>query len=154
MGGTRCRLEALEDLVESQLARLIISSFVKDYSDVSSDPLEDLFNLNVGVLLFEEGVDRRDKGGDRGWVNRFVGEPSSDGVCSYAFNKACWSFPQLDGRRKGGNGGFQIRSGNDVEEGGFRSPRELLRDSLITVNSVLDLPFRLFGGWCIGTPFG
>ena len=147
-------LEALEDLLESKLARFIVDDLVKDNSNMSSDPLKDLLDFPASVRFFKGSIDRKDEGGEGCWNACCLGETSGDGVGTDAFDKAGWPLPRLGGIWEGGRGSGEVRLSNNVEECIPRSSRELSGHTFKAGNSVLNVFFGLLSGGSGGCSFG
>ena len=59
----RIHIEALEDLSESDGARLFIDDTVEDDGNVAADPLQDLGDMAGQLILLELSIDGVDEGG-------------------------------------------------------------------------------------------
>jgi len=103
-----------------------------------ADSKVDFLDSTVQLTVLQPLVGFEDDGGDgRGHPDSWR-EAGGYGVSTNAFDKACWSSPGPRGIREGGRGGFQVGSGNDLEQGVPWGPRELLGDMLVACNGVLD----------------
>ena len=106
------RIKLFEDSAKHCLAYFPVYGLVENYGEVAADPIVDLFDSIIVLVLPEDAVDVGDDGGDRRGYFGSSREPSSDRVGADAFNKAGRAFPWLGSVRKRSGGGFQVRVGD------------------------------------------